>query len=102
MARRRGQGIVFARDLLATLRKTELDDATALQMAACAGRYVGADSRAMQIEGGPRWAALRDDCLCDPADPEVEFRFSELRGGRYQQVDYISPLWPSATSRRAE
>ena len=84
------------------LEPPALTATTALQMTACAGRYVGADGRPMQIEAGPHWASPRDDCLCDPADPEVEFRFSKRRGGRYQRVDYISPLWPAATSWRAD
>lgn len=84
------------------LQPPALTATTARQMTACAGRYVGADGRPMQIEAGPHWASLREDRLCDPADPEVEFRFSELRGGRYQRLDYVSPLWPAAASLRAD
>jgi hypothetical protein len=71
-------------------------------MAACAGRYIDADGRPMEIEAGPRWASLDEACLCDLDDPEVEFRFSGLRGGRYQRLDYVSPLWPAAVSWRAD
>jgi CubicO group peptidase (beta-lactamase class C family) len=84
------------------LQPLAMTPTTALQMIACAGRYIGADGRPTQIEAGPQWASLRDDRLCDPADPEVEFRFSELRGGRYHRLDYVSPLWPVATSLRAD
>jgi CubicO group peptidase (beta-lactamase class C family) len=75
---------------------------TARQMTACAGRYIGADGRPMQIETAPHWASLSEDSLCDRADPEVELRFSDLRGDRYQRLDYVSPLWPAATSWRAD
>ena len=37
-----------------------------------------------------------------PADPEVEYRFSEPDDGRFQRLDYISPLWPALTYRRTE
>jgi len=79
-----------------------LSEATADQMAACAGRYVSADGRPTEIGAGPHWAALGEGRLCDRADPEVEFRFSDLRGGLYQRLDYVSPLWPIATSLRAD
>jgi hypothetical protein len=44
--------------------------------------------------------AIAEDTLCEANDPEVEYRFSEPRGGVFQRVDYVSPLWPVSTFRR--
>ncbi len=90
--------IIFDRPLA----RPELSEPSFEQMAACAGRYVGPDGRPMEIAAGPQWASLGENRLCDPADPEVEFRLSDLRDGRYQRLDYVSPLWPVATSLRAD
>ena len=74
---------------------------TVEQLARCTGTYIGEEGRPFEIGAGPPWAALGDDRLCDPADPEVEHRFSELRDGVFQRLDYVSPLWPTSTWRRA-
>ena len=74
---------------------------TVEQLARCTGTYIGEEGRPFEIGAGPPWAALDDDRLCDPADPEVEHRFSELRDGVFQRLDYVSPLWPTSTWRRA-
>ena len=47
-----------------------------------------------------QWSSLGDSTLCNPADPEEEFRFSEPEDGRFQRLDYASPLWPVSTFRR--
>jgi CubicO group peptidase (beta-lactamase class C family) len=71
------------------------------QMARCVGTYIGEEGRPFEINAAASWAALGDDRLCDPADPEVEHRFSELSDGVFQRLDYVSPLWPTSTWRRA-
>jgi hypothetical protein len=44
---------------------------------------------------------LGEGHLCDPQDPEVEFRFSKMTGDSYQILEYVSPLWPTQTYARA-
>lgn len=75
---------------------------TAAQLAAFAGRYDNDDGPIVVTADPTRWAALDDDRLCNPSDPEVEFRFSEPTDGRFQRLDYASPLWPVSTFRRTE
>jgi hypothetical protein len=51
-------------------------------------------------EGKTRFAAFADGCFFDPADPEIEYRFSDPRDGLYQRLDYVSPLWPAQSFAR--
>jgi CubicO group peptidase (beta-lactamase class C family) len=78
-----------------------LSEATRAQMAACAGRYENEDGPFVIEAGATHLATLGDDRLCERADPEVEYRFSEPRDGAFQRLDYVSPLWPVSTWRRA-
>ena len=75
--------------------------ASAEQMARCVGTYLGEDGRPFEIGDATPWAALDEDRLCQPADPEIEYRFSDPHDGVFQQLDYVSPLWPTSTWRRA-
>ena len=76
-------------------------DPTPEQMAACAGRYVNDDGPLVIEESASNLASLSGDRLCERADPEVEYRFAEPRDGVFQRLDYVSPLWPTSTWRRA-
>jgi CubicO group peptidase (beta-lactamase class C family) len=73
---------------------------TAVDLARFAGRYENADGPIVVASDIDQWAALPGDRLCNPTDPEVEFRFSEQDGDRFQRLDYASPLWPVSTFRR--
>ncbi|HEY5107016.1 MAG TPA: serine hydrolase domain-containing protein [Caulobacteraceae bacterium] len=73
---------------------------SAQQMAACAGAYEG-EWPFVIAENDAGLGARGEHILCQRGDPEVEYRFSELSDGRYQRVDYASPLWPISSVRRA-
>jgi D-alanyl-D-alanine carboxypeptidase len=75
---------------------------SAADLARFAGRYENADGPIVVTADTDQWAALSGDRLCNPTDPEVEFRFSEPDDGRFQRLDYASPLWPLSTFRRTE
>ena len=79
-----------------------LSEPTPAQMVACAGRYENEDGPLEIAAEATHLASLSDDRLCERADPEVEYRFSEPRGGVFQGLDYVSPLWPTSTWLRAE
>ncbi|HEY1426987.1 MAG TPA: serine hydrolase domain-containing protein [Caulobacteraceae bacterium] len=73
------------------------------QWATMGGVYGETDWRPdfrMIFEEGPTYQAVADDVLCEANDPEVEYRFSDLRDGRFHQVDCHSPLWPVMSYRR--
>jgi CubicO group peptidase (beta-lactamase class C family) len=93
------------RALLRIARTQPLDppplaEATPGEVAACVGAFIGPEGRLIELGPAMAWASLGRGCLCDPGDPEVEFRFSDLQGGRYQRLDYVSPLWPDVAYRR--
>jgi CubicO group peptidase (beta-lactamase class C family) len=84
---------------------------TADQLAACTGRFDG-DGYARELfactdgltfaENGA--TALRPASATDfrqVNDPELRFRFSDLRDGRYQRLTGLSPLWPDEILLRA-
>jgi hypothetical protein len=75
-------------------------------LSGCTGRYSDEDGAEIIIDAGhanpSRFKTLGDGRFCDPDDPEVEFRFSELRGGEYQVLEYVSPLWPARRFVRGE
>jgi CubicO group peptidase (beta-lactamase class C family) len=80
------------------------------QFAACAGQFVGdygreifaADAGLAFIEGGrPALLPVSSTEFRQADDPENAYRFSDLQGGLYQRFDYLSPLWPVSTFRRA-
>jgi CubicO group peptidase (beta-lactamase class C family) len=76
---------------------------TAAQSAAMRGVHGEMDWRPdfrMTFAEGPAYQAIADDVLCESADPEVQYAFSDLRDGRFHQVDCHSPLWPTMTYRR--
>ncbi len=73
---------------------------TAAHWAAFAGRYEGEDGP-MTFSEASTQLAIAEDTLCEAGDPEIEYRFSEPRDGVFQRVDYVSPLWPDVTFRRA-
>jgi CubicO group peptidase (beta-lactamase class C family) len=72
------------------------------QWDACVGRYDIPGRGMVEIERGGAFASLATDRMCDPADPEVEFRFSEACDGRFRRLDYLTPLFPPQTYRRAD
>jgi CubicO group peptidase (beta-lactamase class C family) len=78
-----------------------LTDPTPAQMAACAGRYENEDGPFEIAADATHLASLSGGRLCERSDPEVEYRFSEPRNGVFQRLDYVSPLWPVSTWRRA-
>jgi CubicO group peptidase (beta-lactamase class C family) len=80
--------------------ETALVAATRDQLRACAGRYESADGPVVVSADATHLAALADDRLCERSDSEIEYRFSEMALGRFQTVDYVSPLWPVSTFRR--
>jgi hypothetical protein len=95
LARRRAQGIVFARDLLATLRKTELDDATA-QIAretglahrpASEGDYVAGTYRERITLASGRFAMIDDGMGFQlvPWRPTLDKHFGEEVKGRVRE-----------------
>ncbi|HWF78422.1 MAG TPA: serine hydrolase domain-containing protein [Caulobacteraceae bacterium] len=73
---------------------------TAAHWAAFAGRYEGQDGPMVFNERSTQ-LAIAEDTLCEANDPEIEYRFSEPERGVFQRVDYVSPLWPDVTFRRA-
>jgi hypothetical protein len=42
-----------------------------------------------------------DAALCDAGDPENTYRFADLRDGKYQRFEALSPLWPPQLYNRA-
>ncbi len=74
--------------------------ATLAQLAQFEGRYENNDGPIVVTTDPAHWAVLGEARLCNPADPEVEFQFSEPTDGRFQRLDYASPLWPVSTFRR--
>jgi D-alanyl-D-alanine carboxypeptidase len=82
------------------LPSRDLPPPTPAQLAACAGEYRNTDGPFVVSQTGADLATLGEDRLCDRSDPEVEHRFSEMAGGRFQRLDYLSPLWPVTTYRR--
>jgi CubicO group peptidase (beta-lactamase class C family) len=73
---------------------------SAAQWAPIAGRYESQDGAVEFNERSPQ-RAVADDLLCEANDPEIEYRFSQLRDGHFHRVDYVSPLWPVSTFRRS-
>jgi CubicO group peptidase (beta-lactamase class C family) len=69
------------------------------------GDYVGAENGRFPIGPGgadpSAFASLGDGRFCDPKDPEVEFRFSDLVDDAYHEFEYVSPLWPATKYVRA-
>ncbi len=72
--------------------------AKAEDFAPCVGRFVGERGAEFSIGRGRTdlsdYGYLGDGRFLDPIDPEVELRFSRLKGGRYRTLSYLSPLWP--------
>jgi D-alanyl-D-alanine carboxypeptidase len=68
-------------------------------LSAVAGRYRDEDGAEIVLGGEhadpSRYMTLGDGRFCHPSDPEVEFRFQGLQHGKYQELEYISPLWPT-------
>lgn len=73
---------------------------TAAELAPFVGRYENEDGPVVVTADPDAWAALPGDRLCNPADPEVEFRFSAAKDDGFQRLDYVSPLWPVSTFPR--
>jgi CubicO group peptidase (beta-lactamase class C family) len=77
---------------------------TADQLAACTGRFDGdgyarelftrADGLAFVEDGAAALLPASATDFRQIDDPELQFRFSDLRGGRYQRLTCLSPLWP--------
>ena len=69
------------------------------EIAACAGRYRDVDGNDFVIEprdiDASRFRSLGDGRFCDPADPELEFRFIGRQGETRSELHYVSPLWPT-------
>jgi hypothetical protein len=74
------------------------------QLAACVGRF-GGDGYAREVfavngglafaeHGAPGLQPFSTTGFWQADDPEVEYRFSDLRDGRYQRLSHASPLWP--------
>jgi CubicO group peptidase (beta-lactamase class C family) len=74
------------------------------QLTACAGRFQG-DGYVREIVaavgglaftkgGAPGLLPFSATGFWQADDPEVEYRFSDLRDGRYQRLTHASPLWP--------
>ena len=79
------------------------------ELAACVGRFSGDyDREIFAVEGGltfveggrPALLAVSPTEFRQADDPENAYRFSDLREGHYQRLDYLSPLWPVSTFRR--
>jgi CubicO group peptidase (beta-lactamase class C family) len=74
------------------------------QSTAMTGRFRGdgyvrelfaADGGLAFVEGGAATLLpLSATAFWERDDPEVEYRFSDLRDGRYQRLTHASPLWP--------
>jgi D-alanyl-D-alanine carboxypeptidase len=79
--------------------ETEGRLATADEIVACHGRFSDEDGVEIVVgadQNNPsRFMSLGDGRFYDPVDHELEFHFSELRGGEYQALEYVSPLWPT-------
>ena len=84
---------------------------SAPELAACAGvfeapliprRILAAQDGALAFQepGHLRLEPSAPDRFHEPGDPEIGYRFSEPRDGRYQRFDWCSPLWPPTTYRR--
>jgi hypothetical protein len=83
---------------------------TPAQRAACAGTFAAEGWPDVIVpasvgllsteEGKPRSIAFADGCFFDANDPEIEYRFGDLREGLYHRLDYVSPLWPPQTFAR--
>ncbi|HEX4197669.1 MAG TPA: serine hydrolase domain-containing protein [Caulobacteraceae bacterium] len=77
---------------------------TADQLAACTGRFDGdgyarelfarADGLAFVGDGAAALLPASATNFRQVNDPELQFRFSDLQGGRYQRLTCLSPLWP--------
>jgi CubicO group peptidase (beta-lactamase class C family) len=81
--------------------------ATADDLAACAGPFVGEDGAPFTPEAssGGQSAGLTklgDGHFCLADDPEIELRYSDLRDGRHHVLDYVSPLWPTTRFQGAD
>ncbi len=74
-------------------------DPSGRQLRACAGGYSG-EWPLLISEDAAGFAARGEQILCQRGDPEVEYRFSDMHKGKYQSVDYASPLWPISSFRR--
>jgi len=81
------------------------------ELAACAGRFGGDYEREIfAVEGGLAFAEGGRPALLPASptefrqadDPENAYRFSGLRDGVYQRLDYLSPLWPTVNFSRAD
>lgn len=79
---------------------------TEADVAVCAGLY--GDEDGALFASVPEQPDLRgflkigEGRFASPADPEVEYRFSDLRGGRCHALEYISPLWPTERFSRLD
>jgi CubicO group peptidase (beta-lactamase class C family) len=75
-------------------------------LAACTGRYGDEEGNVFaSIPERPdlqSFINLGGGRFASPADPEVEYRFSGLQGGRYTTLEYTSPLWPTERFSRLE
>jgi hypothetical protein len=74
---------------------------TPAQSAACAGTFAAEGWPdvviPMNTAGERRFIPFAEGRIHDAGDPEIEYRFSELRDGVYHRLDYASPLWPVQT-----
>ncbi len=77
---------------------------SAIESAACAGRYRDEDGAEIVIGSGDadlsRYTSLGEGRFCHSNDPEVELRFRDLQNGEYRELRYISPLWPTTRFTR--
>ena len=69
----------------------EMRDPTGDELAACAGRYDSRDGPLVIAASAGHLASLGPGRLCERADPEVEYCFSEPDAGCFQRLDYVSP-----------
>lgn len=95
---RAGLGLAAAEAPEEPSRQSDLD--------ACEGTFAGDDGGQLAIGAGgvdlAPFARLGEGRFCNPRDPEVEFRFSHMDAGRWQTLDYVSPLWPTFRYGRAD
>ncbi|WP_293677373.1 serine hydrolase [uncultured Phenylobacterium sp.] len=90
---------------------------TTADIAACVGRYGNEDGAVFAAVDEDRivfatvpeqpdlrsYLTLGEGRFATPLDPEEAYRFSDLQDGRYQTLEYASPLWPAQRfSRLAE
>lgn len=50
----------------------------------------------------PNLVRISESTFCEEGDPEVKCHFRDLRDGRYQALDWITPLFPQASYRRVQ